>query len=250
MTLTVLCIFHVGIFCASSVDASSSWKNAPWQTKDNAVLEEKRYKGLSPTIFSPTGRLHPVEKAMEEVCDPQSNLVVALSCEDGILIFSTIPLSPHLNTTSTPLSDETNEKQSSLFLLESADEEFSSNNILPIIDLGPGVLGATAGKPSDSQVLRMRLKSMAQQVVDDDLDDKHTLQISVPRLARQMADLLQAPTQKTNGRQGPLMSVSSVGEDGDAKIHIRATLGPNRFAHAPPLEECCDSCRSRTNMEN
>jgi hypothetical protein len=148
---------------------------------------------------------------MEEVKDLQSNLVVALCCQDGIVMLSTVPLSPHLNTTTTPLVDENNRTiGSSLFLIENVPGDESSNT-LPIVDLGPGVLGATAGKQGDSQVLRMRLEAMAQQSVDVDLDDQIVSELSVPKLARKMADLLQVPTQKTNGRQGPLLSVSTNG---------------------------------------
>ena len=98
-----------------------------------------------------------------------------------------------------------------------------SSSILPIVQLGPGILGATAGKPGDSQVLRMRLEAMAQQQPwmdedddDDDKEDDDNNDINtkvwesrgwVPKLARQLADLLQGPTQKTSGRQGPLLSV-------------------------------------------
>jgi hypothetical protein len=69
----------------------------------------------------------------------------------------------------------------------------------------------------------MRLEAMAQQQPwmdeDDDEDDDHdnnNIELWdnrgkshgwVPKLARQLADLLQGPTQKTSGRQGPLLSV-------------------------------------------
>ncbi len=105
---------------ASSSSSLSAWKSAPWQGQEGGgedssssslLLEQLKYNGLSPTIFSPTGRLHPVEKTMEEVkASSSNNVVVALVCQDGILMLSTVPLSPHLNTTtiltgtSTPLS--------------------------------------------------------------------------------------------------------------------------------------------------
>ena len=262
-------IFMIPRSIEASSSSSSAWKSAPWQGQEGGggdssssssssslLLEQLKYNDLSPTIFSPTGRLHPVEKTMEEVKASSSgnNVVVALVCQDGILMLSTVPLSPHLNTTtiltSTPLrSIETNHSNNntthstnhddqvmgtSLFLsgTTSAEDESTghstssttlSSSILPIVQLGPGIVGATAGKMGDSQVLRMRLEAMAQQQPwmdedddeDDDHDDNNTkvwdnrgkLHGWVPKLARQLADLLQGPTQKTSGRQGPLLSV-------------------------------------------
>jgi 20S proteasome alpha/beta subunit len=198
--------------------SSPSWKSAPWQANDESLLERLRYNELSPTVFSPTGRLHPVERVMEEVRDLQSNLVVSLCCQDGILMLSTVLLSPHLNTTIPQWIDDDNHHHNhnnnnqtiigiSSLIVETSSEETNTNDTTPILELGPGVVGATAGKPGDSQVLRMRLEAMALQLVEDDLDDHVLSKVSVPRLARQMADLLQGPTQTTNGRQGPLLSV-------------------------------------------
>jgi 20S proteasome alpha/beta subunit len=186
---------------------------------------------MSPTIFSPTGRLHPVERTMEQVRQPdaRSNLVVALHCQDGMLMLSTVPLSPYLNTTITPFHNNhnntniTSEKTTtttttptaSLFLVQNEDDtsaDAAATTTLPIMDLTPGIIGATAGKALDCQVLRLRMQALVQQLVEDDLDqrtfssDDETL---VSKVARTLADQLQAPTQKSNSRQGPLLAVST-----------------------------------------
>lgn len=146
-----------------------------------------------------------------------------------MLMLSTVPLSPYLNTTITPLNNNNNNNNSendendnttetgsttALFLIqnedstdESTSESFSST--LPIVDLTPGILGATAGKVLDCQVLRLRMQALAEQLVEDDLDQTTTKcdAILVSKLARMLADQLQVPTQKTNSRQGPLLAV-------------------------------------------
>ena len=161
---------------------------------------------------------------MEEVRDPESNLVVVLKCNDGVVTFSTVAISPHLNTTIVQRAEEDDDRvvATSLFLNDEEREGYS--NTLPIVDLGPGLLGVTAGKPGDSQVLRMRLEAMAQQMVDDDLDDRKAAAAPIARLARQLADYLQIPTQKTIGRQGPLLSVSS-------SVNFDHPPGVRHFAH-------------------
>mgnify|MGYP002784732961 CR=1 FL=1 len=204
---------------SSSSSSSTAWKGAPWQTRNDGLLEQLRYNDLPPTVFSPTGRLHPVERTMEQVRDPQSNVVVAICCQDGMLTLSTIPTSPYLNTTSTttmiqgePLTNN-NENSSNNNNNETTDTSLvllQTDDTLPIMDLSPSVVAVTAGKPLDSQVLRLRLQSMAQQLMEDDLDlpSIHD-QTLATKLARALADRLQIQTQKTNTRQGPLLAVSA-----------------------------------------
>lgn len=244
LLLILFQILFPALISSSSSSSSSSppWKGAPWQSfrdDGNALLEQLRYNEMSPTIFSPTGRLHPVERTMEQVRQPdaRSNLVVALHCQDGMLMLSTVPLSPYLNATSiTPLhntstttsdadddnnnvTDATITPTASLFLVHNNDDGDSTHmdadgNVtpLPIVDLAPGMIGAAAGRVLDCQVLRMRMQALAQQLIDDDLDQTPSTTSSsdpllVSKVARLLADQLQGPTQKTNGRQGPLLAV-------------------------------------------
>ncbi len=185
--------------------SSSPWKGAPWQSRDDGLLEQQRYNELPPTVFSPTGRLHPVERTIEQIRDLQSNLVVAVHCQDGMLILSTVPLSPYLNTTITSLRNDST--TASLFLIQNEE----SNDTMPIVDLSPTVVAATAGKPLDSQVLRLRIQAMSQELLEDDPDLPVKDELLATKLARSLADQLQIPTQKTNTRQGPLLAVSKRG---------------------------------------
>jgi hypothetical protein len=222
------------LFPTISSSSSPPWKGAPWQSSSSggdgsqSLLEQLRYNDLSPTIFSPTGRLHPVERTMEQVRQPdaRSNLVVALHCQDGMLMLSTVPLSPYLNTTITPLHDKNNSSTTnntlssgematpttaSLFLVENVedDSDQATTTTLPIVDLASGIIGATAGKALDCQVLRLRMQALVQQLVQDDLDQTAPSSDGslVSKVARTLADQLQTPTQNTNSRQGPLLAV-------------------------------------------
>jgi 20S proteasome alpha/beta subunit len=54
---------------------------------------------MPPIVFSPTGRLHPVEAAFRasKAVTPLSNLLVAMRCRDGLVVMSTLPVSPHVD---------------------------------------------------------------------------------------------------------------------------------------------------------
>jgi hypothetical protein len=74
----------------------------PWQpspTNLQNIDEAARYEDMPPIVFSPTGRLHPVEAAVRasKTVTPLSNLLVAMRCRDGLVVISTLPISPHLD---------------------------------------------------------------------------------------------------------------------------------------------------------
>ena len=159
---------------------------------------------------------------MEQVrqADGRSNLVVALHCQDGMLMLSTVPLSPYLNTSIIPMdnnkpSNDINGTDaattSSLFLVQNEISDTGcevGTTTLPIVDLTPGIIGAAAGKVLDCQVLRLRMQALVQQLIEDDLDQATKSDgILVSKVARLLADQLQVPTQKTTARQGPLLAV-------------------------------------------
>ena len=84
-------------------DEEYSYDSIPWQPppSDHHIIDEAaRYEDLPPNIFSPTGRLHPVEAVSRasKAPTPSSNLLVAMKCRDGLLVLSTFPVSPHLDT--------------------------------------------------------------------------------------------------------------------------------------------------------
>jgi hypothetical protein len=186
----------------SSSDTNSAWQGAPWQssTDSRSILEQGIYQDLPPTIFSPTGRLHAVEGVVgaAKLNQPRSNLVVALHCRDGLVVISTLPTSPHLNTTATNNNNSTS--TSTLWLVK-------DTATTPIVDLSPCITAATAGNAVDGQVLRTKLQAYAEYAMETQGQHPHSIQAS--ELARRVADHLQTPTQTVGGRGGRLLAVSS-----------------------------------------
>lgn len=75
------------------------WLGSVSSTNGQGIDEAARYEELPPSVFSPTGRLHPVEAAVRagKVATPLSNLLVAIKCRDGLLVVSTYPVSPNVD---------------------------------------------------------------------------------------------------------------------------------------------------------
>ena len=85
---------------SSSTTAAASAISAPWHADESSSNSNEinnhlpSYQQLPPNIFAPRGRLHQVEHVMEGISsseDPSSNLIVALSCKDGLVVVSTVP---------------------------------------------------------------------------------------------------------------------------------------------------------------
>ena len=98
----------VGIAVDGSDDDSNKhdydydYDSIPWQpspTNLQNIDEAARYEDMPPIVFSPTGRLHPVEAAFRasKAVTPLSNLLVAMRCRDGLVVMSTLPVSPHVD---------------------------------------------------------------------------------------------------------------------------------------------------------
>lgn len=156
--------------------SSNSVDGAPWQqsTGSRSMMEEFTYADLPPTIFSPTGRLHSIERIVEAAKtsnNPRANLVMAMNCRDGIVMISTVTLSPYLNTTN-----------NTLFL--------DSDSIFHY--LSPSLVVATAGNAVDGQVLQNKLHQSCQSLIQQ-CGDEHM--VTASQLARYVADQLQVPTQ-------------------------------------------------------
>lgn len=89
---------------SSSKSSSEYYEDVPWSSGSDksSVLEASRYEEqFSPITFSPNGRLHQVEAAVKasKLLMPSSNVVIAMKCREGLVVFSTLPTSPFLNTT-------------------------------------------------------------------------------------------------------------------------------------------------------
>ena len=181
----------------SSSRASSDNGGAPWQKSGDSrsIIEESTYEDLPPTIFSPNGRLHSIERvvrASKIPNNPRSNLLLALKCKEGLVVLTTLTTSPFLNTT----------VNSNLWLVE--DNQTATTSTSPILDLGPasGLLVATAGNTVDGQVLRQKIQAYAEYNLEQ---EKDTIEAYV--LARNIADHLQANTQTVGGRDGRMLAV-------------------------------------------
>jgi hypothetical protein len=159
----------------------------PWQSVSGsgAIQEQKKYDDVPPIVFSPTGRLHSIEsaaKATTAAFHPTSNLVIALTSKDGLVVISTVPMSPHLN--------------SSLLLVNDTE--------VPVLThLSPSLAAATAGHTIDCQVMRHKIHRL----VDSILGAKGDL-TAPALLARRIADNLQVATQTLGGKVGRMLVVS------------------------------------------
>jgi len=178
---------------------------------------------MPPTIFSPTGRLHPVERVVQAAKspnNPRSNLLMAIRCpKDGsVVVVSTVTTSPHLNVTTTLIpaydnnnndddakdgsaSNETTTATASLFLANA-----SLSSPAPVLfDLTPNCMAATAGNAVDGHVLKTKLLAFAEGAMDYAKDD-----IRAAVLARRLADHLQVPTQTVGGKGGRMLASHAV----------------------------------------
>lgn len=230
--------------CDNHDDDGSGWDTAPWldmssssSSSASAVLEASRYEEY-PQVFSPTGRLHFVEAAVKasKALTSGSNLVIALYCRDGLVVVSTVPTSPFLNTTSSvrvvvddnDKSDNENDNGNihvstqSLFLFHddrSADDNVSDDTAsqrrrrplsatsVPIFDLHPCLVAATAGNAVDGQILRTRLAKLGVEALE--MQGRTEPNVRASTVAKNLANQLQSPTQQSGGSD-PLLASTAV----------------------------------------
>ena len=167
---------------------------APWQTQKNDVWEETMHKNLPQTVFSSTGRLLGVESMAAAASNPEdvsSNVVAALSFDEGILVVSCRNQSPHLDV------DNCTDTASLLF-------PPSSN-----FQVGPQVYATTAGNAADSQILKDKVLQISFMLWERAIGGTRTgasLPLPPSLLARHVADHLQRPTQQLSS--GKILAVS------------------------------------------
>ena len=177
----------VSLYYRWIVTEASSFDTAPWQSTPDSRsrVEESVYLDLPPTVFSPSGRLHSLETVVQ-AASLQGNLVLAMNCQNGTVIVSTVTLSPYLNYTQ--------------FLVWNDDDDEDDNNFcttVPIFDLSPHLVAATAGNNIHGQVMKSKLHSCCQSLLKQ--QQEH---IQAGQLARFVADQLQVPTQTVGGKSG------------------------------------------------
>uniref|UniRef100_A0A7S4AIT4 Uncharacterized protein n=1 Tax=Pseudo-nitzschia australis TaxID=44445 RepID=A0A7S4AIT4_9STRA len=106
------------------------WLGAFSSNNLQGIDEAARYEELPPNVFSPTGRLHPVEAAVRasKVATPRSNLLLAVKCRDGLLVISTLPISPHVDARIASIANMDNANISSSSSSSSTGIESSNSN--------------------------------------------------------------------------------------------------------------------------
>ena len=137
-----------------------------------------------------------------------SNLLVAMVCKDGLLVVSTVPISPHVDTAYNTSSDsnatnsdeedssekndansassktttiDSDENLSSLFLF---DETCASTLTGPIFDIHPCIVGATAGNAVDNRIMRTKLLALGLHA----MDQQGMQDVSTARVAKDLAN--------------------------------------------------------------
>jgi 20S proteasome alpha/beta subunit len=214
------------------------YEGIPWQPSPSnleSIDEASRYEALDPIVFSPTGRLHPIEAAVKasKANTPLSNLVLAMRYRDGLLLISTIPTSPYLETRIDNTSiDDVDEKKvnvdtatatatatSTTGSIKNDDEEttnidvnddvddslLSSSSLFlfdetclttttcPILDIHPCIVAATAGNAVDNKIMRTRLFALG--VTAMETQGIVEEDVSVDQIVRDLANQLQVVTQ-------------------------------------------------------
>jgi 20S proteasome alpha/beta subunit len=157
----------------------------------SSVLEASKMEELPPIIFSPRGRLHAVEAAVQAsqlaITRSSSNVVIAMKCRQGMVVVSTVPTSAFVNSTTTSttavavsfdnnnnnnkhnnndtvttsVKQETGSFSPSLFLLEETCCTTTTSPILSSsLDGQDDLVAATAGNAVDGNVLRSTLLAL------------------------------------------------------------------------------------------
>lgn len=212
-------------------------------SSSSEALEAARFGPLPPTVFSPGGRLHGVERVARESYpsgdDESSCAVVALRCGSGDGEFAILTgigaISPFLhrdemNSVSQNSSNVPSTSDSYIPLIMDYDKGIDCNAPLtPISIFSPYIVAGVGGKGIDSAVLLRRAAevSLSMHKSDDggvewfmshslegvSANSHHvpvggTARVEVRALARKLADLAQSSTQSLGGKSGRVLSVS------------------------------------------
>jgi 20S proteasome alpha/beta subunit len=193
---------------------SSSSPEAPWQSNSarTNVLDEAIFGNQPVTVFAPGGRLYFLERtvaAASSIEDPSSNLVVALSCRDGIVLVTTSCTSPHLDMLSTASDEKDKEKEeestTSLWITSTKEK---GHYRAPFSRLSPNAWMVTGGNAVDSGMLRLKITQMSESLQEqyDGGQPLPSTPVSCAALARRVANHLQQPTQSI-GKAGRILAV-------------------------------------------
>ncbi|KAL7566199.1 hypothetical protein ACA910_011272 [Epithemia clementina (nom. ined.)] len=162
--------------------------------------EDANHAALPPYAFAPGGRLLSVQVAAEAglLDNPSNNVVSAIRCRDGVIVVATVPESPYLarnnlttitteSTTQTTTNNNATTAASTLLPLLMPETGVARP---PFLRLSTNMWAATAGNHVDSQLLRLKLHRIAEDIREEDQGDRPDV------LARRLADNLQLLTQE------------------------------------------------------
>ena len=149
-----------------------------------------KHADLPPRIFAPGGRLVSVEMASQAglLDDPRNNLVAAVQCREGVVVVATVPESPYLPKNVNGDIRETASTSASSFTPLLLPETGIPRP--PFLRLSNDMWAVTAGNQIDSQLLRLKLHRIAEQLREEDRGDRPDV------LARRLADNQQILTQE------------------------------------------------------
>lgn len=193
------------LFFFSTLSTTTTASLAPWQQSIRPSAKDEDIYGDKPLIvFWPGGRLHSVERAVAAASskeDPSSNLVVAISCREGIVIVTTLPTSPHLDTETTTTME--NDKNVTISLLMT-----NTNYRAPLSRLAETTWMVTGGNAVDSNILQSQIRRLSESLLqaNDGGQSLSTSTLSCAILARKTSDHLQTVTQ-TMGNAGRILAV-------------------------------------------
>ena len=183
-------LFAVGVRAAAAGDVRS---------------QETFYRQFPPTIFAPNGRLYNVEESSKKASerdDTSSNSIIAMNCQDGILIVSSPTRSPHFYYNKKNDKEENGaDIEEEMMIPLRIQEDYQALSLLSTVS--PNLILGAAGNAMDSSVLLDRIKRMALDLSSDEsaIFGSSSNVINGNRLARSIADRIQWSTQSVrNGR--------------------------------------------------
>ena len=211
------------------------------------LAQEKRfYDKLEPTVFSPSGSLHAVERIFEEATSDvvgltwkklkedflehnklymPGRLVIGLVCRDFVCVVSMdqLGLRDVYNPSSTLINDLTIEKDNTNVttfgeksFIPSERDFFGADNRSPsFVKLDKTIAAISAGDPIDSTILLRRIEDIAfsmhkaNGIASGEFLLRLESSILAADISQKLADTLQASTQSVGSKAGKMLAVSS-----------------------------------------
>jgi 20S proteasome alpha/beta subunit len=189
-----------------------AFSSAPWHDVPSNAVNNQNADQIA--VFAPSGRVVPVENILplSQHDGPATNAVVAIRCNYGVVIVSTIPKSPYLYDPKKILTNDSN--QTSLLLPTSTTTPKQQQyQHAPFCRLSSRMFAVTAGNAVDAQVLRHVLLDASAS------SSRHYR--TARSVAREAADALQTSTQLQSDVR--LLACSALVVDGNELWRVDPT---------------------------